>query len=170
VETVVAKSLRNTLVLWLVAQAVPLVAACAANGNQELPEQRFQAYVSQLVGELSAPDATTRRQAAARLGEIGPDATRAVKPLAGALEDTDLEVRRAAALALFRMAKESKPIVPALLKAVNDKDPNVRANVLLALGGSGDKSPAVREAVAAALADPAKRVRETAREVLETLR
>jgi HEAT repeat protein len=134
---VTEQSVSAILALWVVVQAAPLAAACTPNGMQELSEQKSNAYVSHLMGELKRSNATTRR---------------------------------AASIALFRMAAESKPVVPASLNAINDKDPKVRMNVLLALGESGDRSSNVRQAIVGALKDPDAQVRESAREVLETLR
>lgn len=147
---------------------VPLVYA-APLSDQGLSATRFEAHVSQLMRELASGSPKARERAASEIGEIGPDARRAVPLLAKALGDREVQVRRSAALALFRMAGDSKPSISALLIAVRDRDAIVRANAVLALGEARENSSTVRTALAAAAKDEDDRVRQNAADALEAL-
>lgn len=89
-------------------------ASSTPDSRQEPADDRFEEDVAQLVRELRASAPAARRDAASRLGEIGPDAKAAVQPLGDALNDADVEVRRSAAVALFRMEREVRLSFPCL--------------------------------------------------------
>ncbi len=82
-----------------------------------------QKTVDLFAKDLKSRDASTRADAAERLGELRY--AEAVQPLIGALGDKDAGVRRAAASALWNASKVAQPAIPALRKALDDPDPAV---------------------------------------------
>ncbi|MCU0723540.1 MAG: HEAT repeat domain-containing protein [Planctomycetes bacterium] len=120
--------------------------------------------VDDLVEDLGEEDAMDRLDAAVSLGELGPEAAGAAKPLEERMaRDPNGLVRAACARALSRVAGGGGE--QAFLRALDDKDPLVRAEAVRALGGTGaggaadalagllgrDAAPEVRRACAAAL-------------------
>jgi HEAT repeat protein len=90
---------------------------------------------------LHAADPRERREAADKLGNVGPADPSACPALAAALADSDAGVRAAAILGLVRCGPAAKSAVPALagLKE-HDPDPGVRdyaARALAALQAAG---------------------------------
>lgn len=79
------------------------------------------ASVSDLIEQLSSPDATTRRTAAQALGELRDPA--AIGPLVNALGDTNRQVRQAAAHALGQIGV---PAIDPLIAVLSSRDPIVR--------------------------------------------
>jgi len=76
------------------------------------------AAVPTLIGVLAEPDAPLRREAAAALGRIGPDACAAVPALMTALKDATLKVRLAAATALGALGPDARVAIAALATAM----------------------------------------------------
>ena len=84
-----------------------------------------------LVQDLESSESWIRREAAERLGKIGPDARAAAQPLAALLRDKEEWVRYYAAGALGEIG--SREAVPHLLAALDDPKPDVRAQAALAI-------------------------------------
>ena len=80
------------------------------------------------VEQLSAnPDAKVRKEAAFKLGNVGPADPAALPALTAALKDRDAAVRREAVLALVKFGPSARPVVPALVDLRDrDRDPKVR--------------------------------------------
>jgi len=74
--------------------------------------------VGSLVVPLSDPDANVRREAAASLGRIGPDAAAAAPALAASLQDEDIKVRTTAAHSLGQIGPGADAAIPALVDAM----------------------------------------------------
>ena len=91
----------------------------------------------ELRGRLKSPDAGARREAAAALGRLGPDARTAVADLAAALADPDDGVRVNAATALWSVGADARSAVPDLGRAVKDRNAEVRLCAAGALGEAG---------------------------------
>jgi HEAT repeat protein len=96
-----------------------------------------------LVG-LQSPERSVRLDAAAALGRLGPQATKAVPALIQALKDADVHVRKLAALALGDIGPAAVIAVPALVEACQDQDGAVRHRALVALRELGAE-PALGE-------------------------
>jgi HEAT repeat protein len=72
---------------------------------------------------LQSPDAKIRKQAAFKLGNVGPSDPNALPALLEALNDGDATVRREAILAVLKCGIEARTAVPTL-RAVQQTDPN----------------------------------------------
>jgi HEAT repeat protein len=98
-------------------------------------------YIDDLVRVLSDADESVREAAANALGEIGPLAADAVKPLTRQVEsDASPAVRRAAASALGKMGSRAETATAALKAALAHQDPRVRQNAAWALGQIGSNA------------------------------
>jgi len=83
--------------------------------------------VSHWVEALRSSDAKSRKEAAFKLGNVGPTDPTALPALLGALKDRDAVVRREAILALLKFGPEAREAVPALTELrEHDRDPKVR--------------------------------------------
>jgi TonB family protein len=100
----------------------------------QMPE-RANPTPPNLISELKAKDAATRRAAATELGAIR--ARDAVRPLINALADADSSVREAVAFALGQIV--AVHAVEPLTRRLSDKVPEVRAAAAFALGMIGDR-------------------------------
>ena len=132
-----------------------------------------------LVQQLRHPNPGVRGMAAEKLGEMGPAARSAVKPLAAALADEDLNVRYWAARALGRMAEQAGEAVPALVGARRTTLPgrglqgpmryyaDVRAVSAEALGQIGAPARMALPALKEALSDEDRSVRDAAAEAVK---
>ncbi len=125
--------------------------------------------ISVYMVRLESRDWMERRDAADKLGEMGPVAARAVPALIKALLDDSIysehyyEVRRSAARALGKMGFKARAANPALIKALDSHDYDVRIEAARALGKIGPKSDkAVIRALKKALDDPDFDVRREA--------
>jgi HEAT repeat protein len=139
------------------------------------------ADVAALVQQLRHPNPGVRGMAAEKLGEMGPAARAAVKPLAAALADEDLNVRYWAARALGEMAEQAGPAVPALVGALRTTLPgrglqgpmryyaDVRAVSAEALGRIGAAARMALPALKEALDDGDQSVREAAAEAVKRI-
>jgi HEAT repeat protein len=83
--------------------------------------------VKDWVTDLHSPQATVRRQAVHKLGNVGDVDPAAALALTEALHDTDALVRHDAVLGVLKLAKPSRQITDALgAMAKDDPDPKVR--------------------------------------------
>jgi HEAT repeat protein len=91
------------------------------------------------IEQLSAKEVNTRWYAAHALGEMGPGAGPAVRPLKKILENPQENeyVRGGAAWALGQMHGAATPAVPLLTRLFESKHISVRRNSALALGNIG---------------------------------
>src|SRR5947209_3679623 len=84
--------------------------------------------VSHWTEALRDPDPRVRKEAAAKLGNVGPADPSALAALTGALKDADAAVRREVILALVKCGPAAREAVPALEELRrHDRDPQVRA-------------------------------------------
>lgn len=72
---------------------------------------------------LQSPEAKIRKQAAFKLGNVGPSDPNALPALLAALNDGDASVRREAILAVLKCGIEARTAVPTL-RALQQHDPN----------------------------------------------
>ena len=77
---------------------------------------RRKRWISQLIRGLRDEDEEVRAEAADRLGELGPAASRALPSLVEAVADEDFSVRYSAIRALGRIGIDSDEVVSALLE------------------------------------------------------
>jgi HEAT repeat protein len=111
-----------------------LLALSAAGCGEARPTLAGGKPVSHWTGAIRDPDARVRRQAAAKLGNVGPADPAALPALTGALKDADAGVRREAILALVKCGPAAREAVPALEQLrQHDRDPQVRAYAARAL-------------------------------------
>ncbi len=97
-----------------------------------------------LLGDLGSQDAQVRDRAALALGELGPDAQRAIPALFKVLKDSDENLARDAAQALRAIGAPSRDDLPLLIAGLRDNSPRVRGYAVEALGKMG---PEARSAV-----------------------
>ena len=109
-------------------------------------QRNEEALVQQCIQRLKEADPTTRLQAVAQLGLLGPRAHRSAPALGDLLADPQAQIRRLAAVSLSEMGPEARAAVPALTRALADPEPAVRRRVIMALG---DVGPDARTAVPA---------------------
>jgi HEAT repeat protein len=111
-----------------------------------------------LLGALKKENVELRRQAAAAIHSIGPDAEKAVPALIQALRDPDEETRGNAALALGGIGQAAEKAVPALVELIASikEHSKTRVNAAVALSKIGDVQAAVNAVptLLAVLADP----------------
>ena len=122
--------------------------------------------VPELMRALKDPDAKVRLAAANTLGERGPAAALAAKPLGEALKDPDAKVRLAAAKALGRIGPTAHPAYPALVHALGDDDEAVRKAARASLGTLKKSAGQYVPELSAALKDPSAPVRVFALQAL----
>lgn len=97
-----------------------------------------------LLNDLGSKDAQARARAALALGELGPDAQRAIPALFKALKDSDENLARDAAQALRAIGAPSRDDLPLLIAGLRDNSARVRGYAVEALGKMG---PEARSAV-----------------------
>jgi HEAT repeat protein len=115
-----------------------------------------------LIAGLKSPDRGERFQSAYRIGQMGPQAARAVIPLVDALLDGDKHVRKMAVVALGDIGAEAAPAVAALGRILrNDPEETVRRRAAVALGEIGALE-AIDVLEDACSADESDEVREAA--------
>jgi HEAT repeat protein len=100
-----------------------IVVALCAGGLGAEPD-----LVERLIEQLRAGDAPARREAALRLGALGPRAAIAVGPLDSALDDPDWSVRANAMYSLVRLGSRSPRLLPILAEEI-EATPEVRNGV-----------------------------------------
>ena len=156
---------------------VLLAAAALAQGGAAA-----DVSVDELIERLHASNPGVRGMAAEELGQMGPAAKAAVKPLAMAVSsDEDLNVRYWAARALAAMGPEAKDAVPALMGALRTTFPDrglqgpdryyadARSACAEALGRIGAEAKVALPALREALADKDPSVREAAQEAIDLI-
>jgi len=97
----------------------------------------YATQVQELVRALNDVDGSVRWRAAVALGQLGPSAAEAARPLAEALEDPEETVRWEAAKALGRIGPGAREAVPALAAALGEEDEVLRDAAAAALGFLG---------------------------------
>ena len=116
-----------------VGMAIVLVALGGGCGKKQ-PTLAGGKPVRHWVEALRAPDVRLRKQAAFKLGNVGPEDASALPALLGALQDRDAGVRREAILALLKCGPEAREAVPELTKLrQRDPDKQVRTYAARAL-------------------------------------
>ncbi len=103
--------------------AILSVLALASGCGPAAPTLAGGKPVSHWLQALHAADANERREAAEKLGNVGPADPAACPALAEALRDPDARVRGAAILGLVRCGPSAKAAVPAL-QDLRDHDPD----------------------------------------------
>jgi HEAT repeat protein len=121
----------KTLGKWLLACAICLTgSALRADEND--------AQIDSLIKQLKSPDSDMRREAAKKLGELGPDAKKAGPGLVTALKtDKDLFVRRFAAQSLGQVEADPKLAVPALATLLKEDSKELTEAAITSLGKMG---------------------------------
>ena len=90
--------------------------------------------VGHWVQALQSPDARLRKQAAFKLGNVGPADPTALPALIGALKDRDAGVRREAILAVLKCGPTARDAIPALTDIQkNASDAQTRTHATKAL-------------------------------------
>lgn len=129
--------------------------ACGPLARAAPPDGAAQA----LVQSLGDADPKIREQAAAQLGQLGPQAHAAVEPLISALSHEDPYLRGAAAVALGRIGDAA---VPALTRALGSDNAELRLSATIALGRLGAPASQALPELIHLLADPSAQVRHVA--------
>ena len=115
---------------WRIVLAVSLATFVVGCGKKE-PMLAGGKPVSHWIEALQSPDARVRKQAAFKLGNVGPADPAALSSLIGALKDRDAVVRREAILALLKCGKEARDAVPALTE-IQGRDPDAQTRTYAA--------------------------------------
>jgi HEAT repeat protein len=117
----------------LFAAVLVAVWACGCSGPPH-PTLAGSKPVGHWVDELKSPDPKHRKEAVAKLGNVGTADPAAFPAVCGALKDADPKVRREAVLAVLKFGETAREAVP-LLEDVrkNDRDPQVREAAARAL-------------------------------------
>jgi hypothetical protein len=125
--------------------------------------------IARFVALLKDENAVVRKRAAIALGQIGPEAEKAVLALEKALSDNDAQVRDAVATALERI--DQPKTLQSLTGIVNDKnqDPEKRSSACEELAKRFPKEEAARTTLEEAVADAHPKVRAAAAAALETI-
>jgi HEAT repeat protein len=111
---------------------VPLVSSTGCGKRQ--PMLAGGKPVGAWVQALQDPDARVRKQAAFKLGNVGPADPAALPALIGALKDPHAAVRREAILAVLKCGPAARDAGPVLLELQrNDRDAQVRGYAAQAL-------------------------------------
>jgi HEAT repeat protein len=77
------------------------------------------------VKNVSNPDKKIRREAVAKLGNLGAADPEVLPALTTALHDADSQVRGEAVLSLAKLGREAKPAIPDL-EALSQRDPDAK--------------------------------------------
>ena len=111
-----------------------LLAVLAGGCGKDRPLLAGGKPVRYWVEALRNSDAKLRKQAAFKLGNVGPSDPSALPALVGALKDGDAGVRREAILALLKCGPEAREAVPQLTELKqHDADGRVRTCAARAL-------------------------------------
>ena len=114
-------------------------------------------HVARIAALLRHNDASVRRLAASKLGDIGPPAKDSWKGLLRGLADSDRSVRGASAFSLGAIGADSKKVVTALLRILeNDEEYEIRRSAASSLGKLGANARAAIPALARALDNSAE--------------
>ncbi len=91
------------------------------------------------VEALQSADASTRKHAVSKLGNVGRADPEALPGILGALKDRDAGVRREAIFALMKFGPDAKEAVPMLTEMKEkDRDPQLRVYATKALASLQD--------------------------------
>jgi HEAT repeat protein len=115
---------------------------------------------------LSSKDAVTRRKAAGRLGDLGPEAEDAVPALTKLLSDENIYVRAAAARTLGMIHASAATVVPKLVAMLKSDDLRLQEAAAAGCYGYGRDAKAAVPALMELLASPKKSLRLAAVETL----
>jgi len=111
----------------MVAPVLAVLAVLLSGCGQTPPTLAGGRPVGHWVEALQSPDAKLRKEAAFKLGNVGPADPAAFPALVGALKDCDAAVRCEAILALLKFGRVALEAVPTLTELrEHDRDPNVR--------------------------------------------
>jgi HEAT repeat protein len=111
-----------------------ILVALAVGCGKEPPTLAGGKPVSHWVQALQDPDARVRKQATAKLGNVGTADPAALPALTGALQDRSPEVRREAILAVLKCGPAAREVMPVLTELrQRDPDPRVRSFAARAL-------------------------------------
>lgn len=110
---------------------VLLLALLAGGCGKERPMLAGGKPVRYWVEALRGSDAKLRKQAAFKLGNVGPADPSALPALLGALKDRDAAVRREAILALLKCGPEAQEAVPEL-RRLQRQDADIRVRICAA--------------------------------------
>jgi HEAT repeat protein len=125
--------------------------------------------VVRLILQLGDREAPKRAAAASRLGQMGPEAATAIKPLLRASKD-DSELVREQALAALRLIIVPAPrTVRILAEALQDHDEEVRLYAAEMLAGMGVEAKAAFRMLLKAAKDRSRAVREHASKALRNI-
>jgi HEAT repeat protein len=124
--------LKNDDAYLRIQAAYALGRICRSNYGQVA--RGVKTIVGPLAHALKDIDSRVRRQAAAALVDIGPEAKEAATALVAALDDEDRATRGLAARAAGQLGKEAKSAIPRLTELLADKSAEVRESAAFALG------------------------------------
>lgn len=115
--------------------AAALMLAFVVGCGQTQPTLSGGKPVSHWVEQLrTSPDAKERKEAAFKLGNVGPTDPAALPALRGAINDRDAVVRSEVILALVKFGPAAQEAVPALIELRDrDRDPKVRSHAAKAV-------------------------------------
>jgi len=130
---------------------------------EAIKKARLKQRIRQLTSNLTMPEAEDRLYATQALGEIGPAAETAIKPLADILKDKNSDVRWKAAWALGRIGPAA---VGLLVKALKEEESEIRQYAAKALAQIGPRAGAAVEPLIEVLKDEDSEVRTFATEAL----
>lgn len=133
--------------------AVPALATLLREADDTVAQAAAKALaqigppaVPDLVIAADAPKAGTRHRAVWALGQMGPDAARAVEVLQRALSDANPKLRAAAVHALGEIGPAAEPAIRDLFGRLGDPDLEVRRQAAQALQNAGAAAvPGIRE-------------------------
>ncbi len=109
----------------LVALPLVLLIGCSRQSPPTLAGGKPVSYWVQAL--QSNPDAKVRKEAAFKLGNVGPTDPTAFPALVGALKDRDSRVRSESILSLLKFGTAAQEVVPTLTELrEKDHDPKVR--------------------------------------------
>ena len=128
--------------------------------------EKVKHIIPTFIESLNDQNSEVRREVAAALGIIGPDAGRSIPALTKALADWDWHVRRESALALAAIGRDAGYAIPALTKVLTDANDDVRKAAAEALGMI---CPDIIPDLVKTLADKKYEVREAAVRSLEAI-
>src|SRR5262249_40358027 len=107
------------------------------------------AGLTAMIGALKDRDEVVRGETARVLGQMGPNAERAVPALVEAVKDAERSVRREAAHALGRIGGDTELSVPALILTLKDPFGINRGEAAIALSRLGPQAKAAAPALVA---------------------
>ncbi len=117
-----------------IALLVIMLAAFSGCGKAPTPTLAGGQPVSHWVEAMHSSDASMRKEAVFKLGNVGPSDPASLPTVLGALKDKDGAVRSEAILALVKFGDQAREGIPALTELRDrDRDPKVRSYAAKAL-------------------------------------